>query len=189
LRSRRRWGILKCMGPNTSSELTLDTRRALDGLRAVVQALRESSRSAEQSMGLSGAQLFVLQKLGESPAISLNELAQRTHTHQSSVSVVVTRLVRRGLIQRLRSTTDARALELKLTAQGRALLRRAPGAAQDRLIAAIEALGAARRRQLASTLDEVAGTLAVPAAPPAMFFEEPAARPRKSTGARRGARR
>lgn len=180
------------MGANTSSEPTPDTRRALDGLRAVVQALRESSRSAEQSMGLSGAQLFVLQKLGESPAISLNELAERTHTHQSSVSVVVTRLVRRGLIQRLRSSTDARALELTLTTRGRALLRRAPGAAQDRLIAAIEALGASRRRQLASALDEVAGTLSVPAAPPAMFFEEPAARTRRgaarSTG-RRGVRR
>ncbi|HEX5031116.1 MAG TPA: MarR family transcriptional regulator [Candidatus Eisenbacteria bacterium] len=164
------------MGPNISTEPTPDTRRALDGLRALVQALRESSRSAERSMGLSGAQLFVLQKLGESPAISLNELARRTHTHQSSVSVVVTRLVRRGLVQRLRSLADARALELSLTARGRSLLRRAPGAAQDRLIAAIEALGASRRRLLASALDDVAGTLAVPAEPPAMFFEEPAGR-------------
>lgn len=147
-------------------------------------------------MGLSGAQLFVLQKLGESPSISLNELAQRTHTHQSSVSVVVTRLVRRGLIQRLRSSADARALELKLTTRGRDLLRRAPGAAQDRLIAAIEALGPSRRRSLASALDEVARTLSAPAAPPAMFFEEPAAagRTRRAsarsvTGTRRGAGR
>jgi len=139
-------------------------------------------------MGLSGAQLFVLQKLGESPAISLNDLARRTHTHQSSVSVVVTRLVRRGLIQRLRSPADARALELRLTSRGQGLLRRAPGAAQDRLIAAIEALGTARRRLLASALDDVARALSLPSAPP-MFFEEPAARRKTVAGRARAATR
>ncbi len=62
----------------------------LDAIRRIVQALRESSRAAEKRVGLSGAQLFVLQTLGESPGLSLNELAERTRTHQSSVSVVVT---------------------------------------------------------------------------------------------------
>jgi DNA-binding MarR family transcriptional regulator len=59
----------------------------LDAVRRIVQALRESSRQAERQVGLSGAQLFVLQKLAESPASSVNELAARTHTHQSSVSL------------------------------------------------------------------------------------------------------
>jgi DNA-binding MarR family transcriptional regulator len=34
-------------------------------------------------MGISLAQLFVLQQLNEKPADSLNELADRTATHQS----------------------------------------------------------------------------------------------------------
>lgn len=161
------------MGSNTSGA---DTRRVLDAVRRIVQALRESSRSAERQFGLSGAQLFVLQQLDESPAVSLNDLAALTHTHQSTVSTVVTRLVGRGLVRRVRSATDARTLELSLTAAGRRLASRAPDAAQGRLILAVQKLPAPRRRQLASALSEVAATMATAAGAPAMFFEDRAGR-------------
>ena len=56
----------------------------LDSLRRIVQALRgESSRRAEQDLGVSGAQLFVLDALALAPALSVNELAYRTRTHQN----------------------------------------------------------------------------------------------------------
>ena len=85
------------MGTHTSDGL--DVQAILDAVRHVVQALRESSRLAERQVGLTGAQLFVLQKLAESPALSVNELAERTHTHQRSVSTVVSRLVDRRLVR------------------------------------------------------------------------------------------
>ena len=88
------------MGSHTSA--AGDVRAVLDGVRRIVQNLRESSRWAEKNLGMSGAQLFVLQKLAESPAQSLNALAALTHTHQSSVSTVVNRLVQRGLVTRTR---------------------------------------------------------------------------------------
>jgi DNA-binding transcriptional ArsR family regulator len=83
-----------------------DVQAVLDGVRRIVQALRASSRWAERHVGLSGAQLFVLQKLAETPAISVNELAERTHTHQSSVSAVISRLAELGLVTRKRSAAD-----------------------------------------------------------------------------------
>src|SRR3954465_9301852 len=83
-----------------------ETALALDEVRRLVQALRQSTVQAERETGLSGAQLFVLQQLAQTPAQSLNDLAERTHTHQSSVSVVVTRLVGRGLVSRQRSPED-----------------------------------------------------------------------------------
>src|SRR5262245_28824999 len=105
------------MGSNTSRED--DTRAVLDAVRRIVHALRESSRWAEKHVGLSGAQLFVLQKLAESPdAVSVNELAARTHTHQSSVSTVVARLVGRGLVRRVWSEADGRSVELTLSRRG-----------------------------------------------------------------------
>jgi hypothetical protein len=42
-----------------------DIRIVLDSIRRIVQALRVSSRAAEKTVGLSGAQLFLLQQLGE----------------------------------------------------------------------------------------------------------------------------
>src|SRR5918912_3802717 len=116
--------------PERSAELT----SALDAIRRIVQALRVSARTSEQRLGVSGAQLFVLHALAEAPAKSLNDLAARTFTHQSSVSVVVERLVRRRLVSRTRSAEDARRVTLALTATGRALLDSAPEVAQVRLV-------------------------------------------------------
>lgn len=169
------------MGPNTSARA--DTQRVLDAIRRIVQALRESSRLAERRVGLTSAQLFVLQKLAESPASSVNELAARTHTHQSSVSVVVTKLVEQGLIRRAPSAVDGRSVELTLSSRGRRAAAGVPDLAQARLIRAIERLTAARRRQLASTLAEVAGALAAKEDAPAMFFEERGQRARSTARA------
>jgi DNA-binding MarR family transcriptional regulator len=128
----------------------------MDSIRRVVQALRVSSRGAEQRVGLSGAQLFVLQRLAASPSMSINELAEATVTHQSSVSVVVRRLVERGLLRRGTSGDDGRRVEVSLTARGRRLLERAPGAAQDRLIEGLRRMDAAHRRALATHLARLA---------------------------------
>jgi DNA-binding MarR family transcriptional regulator len=132
-----------------------DVSEVLDSFRRIVRLLRLSSREAERQVGLSGAQLFVLQKLSEAKMLSVNELSDRTHTHQSSVSVVAQMLVDKGLVSRARAADDARRLELTLTPAARTLLRKAPGAAQDRLIGAIGKLPAPTRKQLAQGLSKL----------------------------------
>ena len=156
------------MGSHTSGG---ETQIALDAIRRIVQALRESSRWSERHVGLSGAQLFVLQRLAASPGASINELAAETHTHQSSVSTVVTRLVENGLVRRERSGLDGRSVILSLSPRGKRLAGRAPDVPQTRLIRAIEQLPAARRRQLASGLADVATAMDAVEPVPAMFFE------------------
>lgn len=147
--------------------------RVLTAVRRIVRALRVSSRAAERELGLSGAQLFVLQKLaGARRPLSIGELARKTLTHQSSVSVVVARLVKRGLARSRPSPSDARKLEVALTAKGRALLRRAPGAAQERVIAAVSRLEPGRRARLASLLEQVIEHAGLGEGPAPMFFEE-----------------
>jgi len=164
-------------------------REVLDSIRRIVRALREASRATERSLGLSAAQLFVLRRLAGAPALSVNELAERTLTHQSSVSVVVSKLRAQGLVRRAASSTDARRVEISLTAQGRALLERSPEAPpQDRLIAGLVLIGAQRRRRLATGLRELVEAMALPEEPPAMFFEGQPPRARRQGGGRRGSR-
>src|SRR5262245_7311045 len=158
-------------GGRPAAARTAQVRAALDALRRVVQGLRMFSTRAEQATGLSGAQLFVLQQLAEAPARSLNELAVRTRTHQSSVSTVVTRLVERGLVSRKRSGEDARRVLLEVTPAGRALVTRAPETAQKRLITALEGLPAARRRSLMRDLETLVAALGMDHEPAALFFE------------------
>src|SRR5690242_2161937 len=144
----------------------------LDGFRRIVRTLRESSRAAEQRVGVTGAQLFVLQVLSRNPEVSVNALAELTRTHQRTVSVVVSKLVERGLVKRDSSTSDARRLVLSLTAEGRALLRRAPDAAQERLIDGIERLPAGARHELAGLLTELVELMEVSDQEPGMLFDD-----------------
>jgi DNA-binding MarR family transcriptional regulator len=152
-------------------EVTGETQEILDSFRRLVQELRLADREAEGKLGLSGAQLFVLQKLGEEPSMSVNDLAERTRTHQSSVSVVVHRLVDRRLVKRKESQSDRRRLELSITADGKKLLARSRYSPQDRLIDGIESMPARDRKQLAGLLTELVEAMGISAHPPEMFFE------------------
>ncbi len=161
------------LGPVRAAQpLGGDVRAVLDALRRIVRALRIASRAAEKRVGLSGAQLFALHKLADGRTLSLGELAARTLTHQSSISVVVQRLVEQGLVRRQASRADGRRTEVAITHAGRARLRRAPQAAQDDLVAGLERLDAVERRALARTLTKLASALGAAERVPAMFFED-----------------
>jgi DNA-binding MarR family transcriptional regulator len=135
--------------------------QVLDALRAVARELRVSGRAAEQRVGLHPAQLHALQQLAERPAHSLAELAERTHTDPSSVSVVVQRLVERGLVVRTPAADDRRRTELAATASGRALARRAPESTTRRLERALSSMGDRDSATLARTLAALARGLRV----------------------------
>jgi DNA-binding MarR family transcriptional regulator len=167
---------------------TDDLTSALDGIRRIVQTLRLSARTAERTIGVSGAQLFVLHSLAEAPAESLNDLAERTFTHQSSVSVVVERLVQRRLVSRTRSTEDARRIILELTPAGRRVLDTAPEIAQIRLIGALRALPARECRALARTLERLSAAMGT-TAPPPLLFEDDGAAPKRERRTPRAASR
>jgi DNA-binding MarR family transcriptional regulator len=152
-----------------------DGASALDSMRRIVRALGISARTAERSIGVTGAQLLVLRMLDAHPAQSLNELAALTFTHQSTVSVVVERLVNRGFVTRSRSESDGRRVVLALTAAGRRALRHSPPPAQMRLIAAINGLSPDRRRALARVLESVVESMDLAKGPVGFFFEEPPA--------------
>src|ERR1043165_2556998 len=108
--------------PTRASKDDPSVARALNCVRSIVRALRINTRAIELKMGISLAQLFVLQQLAERPAESLNDLAERTATHQSSVSVVVRRLVDRGLVTRTSSAADKRRIQIAATPAGLAML-------------------------------------------------------------------
>lgn len=159
-------------GEGDEARERLEVQRVLDGIRRIVQSLRHSSREAERRAGLTAAQLFVLGKLGETGCSSLNELADRTFTHQSTVSTVVSKLVDQRLIARQAAPEDRRRLTLSLTARGRRVLAAAPDAAQDALIAVVSALPSASRRQVGQALGQIAGALADPRERTRMFFDD-----------------
>ena len=162
--------------------MAADIRTTMDALRCLIQELRVSARAVEQHHGISGAQLFVLHQLAAGEALSVGTLAERTFTHQSSVSVVVSRLAKRGLVRRRQGADDARRTDVTLTARGRTLLARAPEVAQARLIVGLQRLPPSARRGVARGLAALVQQMGLRLGTPSLFFEE------GGTAARRGRR-
>jgi len=157
----------------------------LQALRRLVRALRLADRAAESRLGLSAAQLFVLERLAEGPVASMAELARRTLTDASSVSVVVQRLTERGLVVRATSQDDARRTTLRLSSAGKRLLGSAPRSPQADLLTSLQQLNAGERKELERLLERVVRAMGIDdSSPPPMLFEgEPRTRRRSSSRA------
>jgi DNA-binding MarR family transcriptional regulator len=159
---------------------TTQMTSVLNSLRRVVRAFRAGAQVAQDVVGISGAQHFVLERLAEAPALSLNDLAARTMTHKSSVSVVVKRLVGRGLVRRRRSSADRRSIVLTLTPAGRRAIERAPDSAQTRLLAALRRLPRRELATLAGLFERFTDELGVGTLEPLMLFEDESAARRRA---------
>jgi DNA-binding MarR family transcriptional regulator len=102
----------------------------------------------------------------------VNELADATFTHQSTVSVVVGRLVRDGLVARRPARKDGRRIELSLTPKGWRAYERSPRAAQNEVARAIQSLPAAKRRAFGKTFHDLMSEAGFAVSKPPLFFEE-----------------
>lgn len=125
---------------------------ALGSLRSVIRTFNVLTKKLERRLGLSGAQLEVLECLRDHPGLSLSDLATRSSTDLSTMSVVVGRLVDRGLVRRQQAADDKRRGELTLTAEGEDVLREAPPSVPSRLRAGFSKLADGERRALTTLL-------------------------------------
>jgi DNA-binding MarR family transcriptional regulator len=168
---------------------TAAKRRALDHIRTLVSALSHSARAVERSTGVTNAQLFLLQQLADADSLSVNDLAARARTQQSTVSIVVARLVRAGFAAKKKSADDGRIAIISLTPKGRRLLVHAPAPPTVALLRAIEALTEKDSRALATGMDALLRALDLAAPKVNMLFELASPTSRSSRTANRPKRR
>lgn len=157
-------------------------KRILNSIRQLVRALRLFDREAQSRYGISAAQMFVLHTLDQDDALSLNGLAERTATDQSSASVVVQRLVDGGYVTRTAKKEDRRHIELRLTPKGRAIARKSPPPAQQKILAAVESMSARDRKQFAALFESFVEEFGIHGKKAPLMFEEEA--PKRATGSR-----
>jgi DNA-binding MarR family transcriptional regulator len=143
----------------------------MDSLRRIVRSLHVFTRKTQREFGVSAAQFFVLRQLAMSPRMSVTELARRTRTSQSSVSEVVTALVKLGLVVRQIAPDDRRRAELALSPRGRRLLEKRPMSVQEHLVVGLERLDADQRRALRTGLEAWLVASGLGDVPATMFFE------------------
>jgi DNA-binding MarR family transcriptional regulator len=143
----------------------------MDGLRSLVRALGASARTAGATGHVSGAKLFALRQIDAHPGIGVNELAAATLAGQSTVSELVSKLVKQGLVRRDTARDDARHVRLSLTADGQRAIWKTKPTAQERLVAGLEALPATTRKNLARGIELWLDKSGLAHVAPGLFFE------------------
>jgi DNA-binding MarR family transcriptional regulator len=84
-------------------------------------ALQRASKRMHSSLGVTGPQRLVIRIVGRFPGIPAGQLAQLLHVHPSTLTGILKRLERRGLVARRRDPRDRRRAQFGLTAGGRRL--------------------------------------------------------------------
>ena len=135
--------------------------QVLKKFRIIYGSVRQQFREIEQTCGVTGSQLWILQEVAKTPDIGVSELADRLSIHQSTGSQLVEKLVGRNLIIKERSKEDQRRVGLRVTEEASRLLTNAPGPAEGILPEALQALPESALVALNNSLVEVIGQLRI----------------------------
>lgn len=92
--------------------------RTLRSLAECYQAFERYSAEHVRKTKLTPAQFDIIATLGNTPGMNFKELGARTLITKGTLTGVIDRLERRGLVQRKKCTMDARVTYVKLTAAG-----------------------------------------------------------------------
>lgn len=145
---------VRSQAPQSAEQLAPDEAMAvLQRFRILIRAAQRHAQWIERRSGVSGAQLWMLQELHDSPGLRIGELARRMALHQSTASNLVDRLEWSALVRRVRPAADQRVVQVYATDKGNAVLRKAPSPARGILPEALRQLDGKRLVQLAAELD------------------------------------
>lgn len=155
---------LECLGESDTMSETPDAADSVDAivtnLRRIVRAVTLQSRAVSKRSGLSVAQLLTLRALAERPegttATDIRGIVQVT---AGTLSGIVHKLVKRGLVERARDTEDRRRVLLFVTDAGLDLLSRGPSLLQEQVERRLAALGDDERSTILQSLERLAAMM------------------------------
>jgi MarR family transcriptional regulator, organic hydroperoxide resistance regulator len=105
----------------------IDTKPEIDAILETIIYLYTESRRLTKGLaaqfGLTGPQLTVIKMLESFGDLSLSSLSERIQAQNSTVTGIIDRMEREGLVRRERSTTDRRVVYIRLSDKGQKLAR------------------------------------------------------------------
>jgi DNA-binding MarR family transcriptional regulator len=128
-------------------------------LEAIVYLYTESRRVTKEvarRADLTGPQLTVLKVLEGLGDLSLSELSERIRAQNSTVTGIIDRMEREGLVVRARSTEDRRVVHIQLTDKGARIAREIAVEPMEVFRSALESLSAGEMRDLLRILTKIA---------------------------------
>ena len=110
------------------------TNSVLISIRKIIQSIALNSKSLVKRVGLTGPQLLVLQEVTYAGEVSVGDVARAISLSQGTVTGILQRMEKRGLVTRRRSEVDRRRVLVQLTVEGRDLLKTSPPLMQEAFV-------------------------------------------------------
>lgn len=128
----------------------------LVSLRKIMRAADLHSQKLVKESGLTAPQLLLMQAIDREGSPSISTLARSIVVSQATVTRIIDRLERAGLVRRQKSSTDKRVVNVSLTEEGRRKLDVAPEPLQAEFLRRFRQLEHWEQQMLKSSLLRIA---------------------------------
>jgi len=125
-------------------------------LRRIIRATDMQSKRMVKSCGLTIPQVMVLRAIAELGDVTVRRVAGHVSLSQATVTTILDRLETRELVIRVRSATDKRVVNARLTESGKAILDSAPTLLHERFIERFDGLRRTEQVEILGSLQRIA---------------------------------
>jgi DNA-binding MarR family transcriptional regulator len=142
--------------PPFSEEIKTDVDQVLEAIIYLYTESRRITKELARRADLTGPQLTVVKILEQIGDLSLSELSERIRAQNSTVTGIIDRMEREGLVTRERSNEDRRVVYIRLSPKGRRLANEIPVEPMEIFRSALESLTSSETKELVKILGKIA---------------------------------
>ena len=132
------------------------SEEVLVALRRIIRAIDLYSKELVRNYSLTGPQLLLLREIVYLRDTTVGGLAKRANLSSATVTGILDRLEKRGLVERTRSDHDRRKVVVRATAEGIDLYQKAPSMLQERFVSEFAKLHDWEQTLILSSLQHIA---------------------------------
>lgn len=139
--------------PDTESRPEIDV--IVETMLYLYTESRRITKGLASQFGLTGPQLTVVKLLETFENLSLSSLSERIRAQNSTVTGIIDRMEREGLVRRDRSTTDRRVVHIRLSEKGQKLAGQIQVEPMELFRGALQSLSQADLRDLLRIMNKL----------------------------------
>lgn len=130
-------------------------------VRKIMRAIDMHSSYLARQYGLTSPQLICLKKLSDVKELTPGGLAREVHLSHATVTGIISRLEKKGLVQRTRSTEDGRSFLIHVTDTGASMIKSSPSMLQEEFMLKLSKLADWEKTMILSSLQRITSILDV----------------------------
>lgn len=136
-------------------------KQIIFSIRRLIQASELYTKELNKKYQVSTAQLSCILTLYEYGSLPLSQIASHIMVKSSTVTGVVDRLEKKGIVERMRNSPDRRVITIQLTETGKKLAENAPPPIQQKIIDGLRQTEKAKTDQIVRSLNMLTDMLDV----------------------------